>query len=65
MKVLSRARAVGGSIMVTIPKEMVVEEGIKEGQLLEVEVSKARKSYFGFARGIGSMTREDRLDSHD
>ena len=64
MKVVSRARAVGGSLVVTIPREVVDEEGILAGELLELEVGKARKSFFGAAKGIGSFTLADELDSH-
>ena len=64
-KVLTRARKIGGSIMVTIPKEVVKQEDIVEGQLVEIEVNKAKKSWFGSMPGIGPMTREDELDTHD
>ena len=51
--------------MVTIPKEIVREENIKEGQLLEIEVEKIRKSYFGALKGIGRFAKKDELDTHD
>ncbi len=60
----AKTRKVGGSIMVTIPKEVVEQEDIHEGDLVEVEVRKARKSGFGILPGIGPMTREDELDTH-
>lgn len=65
MKMLSRARAVGGSLVVTIPKEVVDEEGIREGELLQLEVAKAKRSFFGAAKGIGAFTKDDELDVHD
>ena len=37
---------------------------LKEGELVELEVRKAKKSWFGTMPGIGSMTREDELDVH-
>ena len=64
MKSLVKTRKVGGSIMVTIPKEVVEQEDIREGELVEVEVRKARKSGFGIDPGIGPMTREDEFDAH-
>ena len=50
--------------MITIPKELVEQEDIKEGEMVEVEVRKARKSGFGLTPGIGHVTHEDELDTH-
>jgi bifunctional DNA-binding transcriptional regulator/antitoxin component of YhaV-PrlF toxin-antitoxin module len=63
-KALVKARKVGGSLMITIPKELVEQEDIKEGEIIEVEVRKARKSGFGLTPGIGHFTHEDELDTH-
>lgn len=51
--------------MVRIPKEAVEQEEILEGELLEVEVRKARRSWFGAFPGIGPFTHEDELDTHE
>lgn len=51
--------------MVRIPKEVAEQEDIKEGDMVEFEVKKAKKSWFGSMPGIGPMTREDELDTHD
>ena len=51
--------------MVTIPKEVAKQEDIHDGELVEVEVRKARRSWFGSMPGIGPMTREDEFDAHD
>ena len=59
-----RAKRVGGSIMVRLPKEVVEQEDIHVGEMVEVEVRKARKRGFGIDPAIGPMTREDELDSH-
>ncbi|MDV3277494.1 MAG: AbrB/MazE/SpoVT family DNA-binding domain-containing protein [Nitrososphaerales archaeon] len=64
-KTLTKARRIGGSIMVRIPKEAVEQEEILEGELLEVEVRKARRSWFGAFPGIGPFTHEDELDTHE
>ena len=64
-RALIRAKRVGGSIMVRLPKEVVQQEDIREGEMVEVEVRKARKSGFGLYPGLGPMTREDELDTHD
>ena len=39
MKSLTTTRAIGGSLVVTVPIEIVREEGIKPGQLIEIEIS--------------------------
>ncbi len=64
-KALAKAHRVGGSIMVRIPKEVVEQEDIKEGELLEVEVHKAKKDWFGATPEIPPFTREDELDVHE
>ena len=64
VRTVVKARKLGGSLMVTIPKEVVEHEDIRAGELLEIEVKKARKSAFGLFPGIGPMTREDELDTH-
>jgi len=64
-RALIRAKRVGGSIMVRLPKEVVEQEDIHEGEMVELEVKKAKKSWFGSMPGIGPMTREDELDTHE
>ena len=63
-RTIAKARKIGGSLMVTIPKDVVEQEDIREGELVEIEVKKARRSAFGLFPGIGPMTREDELDTH-
>jgi antitoxin component of MazEF toxin-antitoxin module len=65
VKTLVKSRKVGGSIVVSIPKKVAEHEGIREGELLEIEVRKARKDWFGAFKGIGPFTREDELDTHE
>ncbi len=62
---LAKVRRVGGSLMVTIPREVVEEEGIKPGETVNVEVRKVKRSHFGAARGIGPFTAEDEMEGHD
>ena len=62
---LVKVRKVGGSLVVTVPKELVESEGIKEGEIVLLDIKKAKKSWFGVASGIGSFTPEDELRSHD
>lgn len=51
--------------MVRLPKEVVVQEDIHEEDMVEVDVRKARKSWFGATPGIGPFTHEDELDAHE
>ena len=62
---LAKVRKVGGSLVVTIPKEVAEEEGVRPGEIVNIEVRKARKSYFGIARGIGPFKKEDEMKAHD
>ncbi len=62
---LSKVRKVGGSLVVTIPKAVAEEEGIKAGETVNVEVRKVKRNYFGTARGVGPFTSEDEMKAHD
>lgn len=57
----AKTRAVGGSLIVTIPREIIEREGIRENELVEVDVKKPKKDFFGALKGIGSFTKEDEL----
>jgi len=58
MKAITTAKKIGGSIMVTIPKEIVKEENIQEGELISIEVGKVRKSFFGALKGMAPYKKE-------
>lgn len=60
-----RARKLGGSLVLTIPNDIVKDEGIKEGEAVKVTVEKVKKSGFGAFRGIGPFTKEDEFDEHE
>lgn len=62
---LVKVRKVGGSLVVTVPKEIVESEGIKEGEVVLIDIKKAKRSWFGIASGVGSFTVEDELKAHD
>lgn len=62
MEVISKTRAVGGSIVATIPKELTRALGIKPNELIKLEVKKIKKSYFGKFKGVGPFTKEDEFD---
>ena len=59
MKGLTKTRAVGGSLMITIPVKLVKTEMLKENEFVEVEVKKVKKDFFGALKGIGKFIRED------
>jgi antitoxin component of MazEF toxin-antitoxin module len=64
-RALVKTRKVGGSIVVSIPKEATEQEGIREGELVEIQVKKAKKDWFGALKGVGSFSKEDEIDIHD
>ncbi len=63
-RALVKTRKVGGSVVVRIPKDAAEQEGIGAGDLVELEVRKARKDWFGALKGVGSFSRADELDAH-
>lgn len=63
MESLTKARKIGGSIMVTIPKEIVETESIQEGEIIKIKVEKIKKSGFGMLKGIGKFSKEDELNT--
>lgn len=65
MEALARTRKIGGSILITIPKEIVREEQLQEGELVKVNIEKIKKSGFGLFKGIAPFTKEDELDTHE
>jgi antitoxin component of MazEF toxin-antitoxin module len=59
---LVKARRLGGSIIVSIPKTIVEHEGIVPGESIKITIKKARTSWFGALKGVGPMAREDEFD---
>ena len=62
---LVKTRRVGGSLVVTLPKEVTESKGIKEGEIVEIIVKKLRIDGFGALRGIGPFTADDELKPHE
>ncbi len=56
---LARTRKIGGSLVVTIPKEIVKLKQLRENEIVEIKVKKKRRDYFGALKGIGSYNREE------
>ena len=62
---LAKTRKVGGSLVVTLPKELVENEKIKEGEIVKIRVKKLRKDGFGILKGVGPFNVEDELTVHE
>jgi antitoxin component of MazEF toxin-antitoxin module len=62
MPAITRIRTLGGSLAVTIPIELVRAQGFKEDEIVEIEVKKHKKDYFGALKGIGKFTDKDRME---
>jgi antitoxin component of MazEF toxin-antitoxin module len=60
-KCLTKTRKVGGSIVVTLPKEFVKTQKIRENEYVEITVKKCRKDGFEALKGVGPFTAEDEL----
>jgi antitoxin component of MazEF toxin-antitoxin module len=58
---LAKTRKVGGSIVVTLPRELVEAQKIKENEIVEITVKKCRKDGFGILKGMTPFTVEDEL----
>ena len=65
MKFRARVRRIGGRLVVTIPPEVAEEERVKAGELVNVEVRKAKKSCLGSDRGVAPFTADDEMTDHD
>lgn len=62
---LAKTRKVGGSLVVTLPKELVESKKIKEGEIVEITVTKVRKDGFGVLKSMKRFTVEDELAAHE
>ena len=47
--------------MVTLPRDLVDQEGIEANQIVTIVVKKARTSGFGMCKGIGPLTKKDKF----
>lgn len=62
MEAIVRTRKVGGSIMATIPSDIAKKLNIGENEVIEIDVKKQKKSFFGIAKKISEFREEDRFD---
>ena len=53
-----KAKKIGGSIMVRIPKEIVETLSIRPNEIVKITVKKTRKSGFGLFKGLGPYKHE-------
>ena len=61
MEAISKTRKIGGSLMVTVPKGIVEEEGLGEDQAVMIEIKKIPRSGFGLFKGIGPFSKSDKF----
>jgi hypothetical protein len=61
MENLAKTRKIGGSLVVTIPKLVVEEEGLKADQTVKIDIKKVKKSGFGMFKGIGPFSKKDKF----
>ena len=59
MEVLTKLRRVGGSVMARIPKEVLEQESLHEGDTVRLEIKKTKISGFGIFKGMRSFTKKD------
>ncbi len=61
---IQRAKRIGGSLMVRIPKDIVELEAIHEGESVQLEIKKMRKDWFGAFPGLKPWNKAvDRMKS--
>jgi hypothetical protein len=59
MKMITKTKRVGGSLMVVVPKGIVDEEQLVAGQEVEIEVARVKKKLWGICKGIGPWIKEE------
>ena len=61
METITKTRKIGGSLVITIPRTIVEQEGLTENQMVKIEIKKFKKSGFGMFPGIGPFSKEDKF----
>lgn len=61
METLVKTRKIGGSLVVTIPKNIVEEEGLTENQIVQIDIKKIKKSGFGMFNNLRPFSKEDKF----
>ncbi|MBI2576205.1 hypothetical protein HYV84_03255 [Candidatus Woesearchaeota archaeon] len=65
METIAKTRTLGGSLIVTIPKNVVEVEGLHADEVVAIDIKKVKKSYKGIMPGLGHLEPGDKLDTHD
>lgn len=65
MSFVSRAVTVGGSLMVTIPKQIAEMLNLHPNESLEIDVKKVKRNGFGLYSDVKPFTKADELHIHD
>lgn len=61
---IQRAKRIGGSLMIRIPKDIVDIEHIQQGEAIQVDIKKLRKDWFGACKELKPYIKEiDRAHS--
>jgi len=60
-----RTRRTGGSLVVTLPREVAELLGLREREVVRITIERPKRSYFGAFRGVGRFTHKERADHRD
>jgi len=63
VQTIQKTKRIGGSLMVRIPKDIVDNEHIQQGDVIQLDIKKLRKDWFGAFPGIAPFKKEDRMHS--
>ncbi len=59
---IQKTKKIGGSLMVTIPHDIVQREHITEGENIQIEIKKVKKNCFGLLPNLPAWKKEDKYD---
>ncbi len=60
-----KTRRAGGSLIVTLPREVAEFLGLRESEVVRITVERPNRRYFGAFRGIRKFTYKERADHRD
>ena len=60
-----KTRRAGGSLIVTVPREVAELLGLRESEVVRITVERPNRSYFGAFRKVGRFTHKERADHRD
>jgi antitoxin component of MazEF toxin-antitoxin module len=60
-----KTRRAGGSLIVTLPREVAELLGLRESEVIRITVERPNRSYFGAFRGAGKFRHKERADHRD